>query len=138
MIVQDTSRRAEIGVVEVISIGEAIPLIPVSDYHMNQGVFEPYRTIYHYNVVAIRHNMNWPGTDSPITFAVEGVGQQGPFYGVIQMWGFFQEEECYQFLTDVGERKYQAWDRNGNVEYDTRKGRGLSDAMVRRFSEKID
>lgn len=126
---KDETRREELGIVEIIDIGECIPPYAVSRYGR---VFNQFR------VAASRHNRNWPGTDSPLTFFVEGYGWKDSMYGAIYLWGFFSEQECYDFLTGHGIKEYHAWTTDGRPESELRQRLGFPDAWVRRYVSEAD
>lgn len=82
-----------------------------------------------YRVVATRHDKDWPGTDSPVTFAVERQNHKGQQdYSV----GFFSELECWQYLTRMGWIEVEYPDSDGRMIRDRRKCLGIPDAYVRK------
>lgn len=87
-----------------------------------------------YDVVAMRHNRCWTGTDSPITFAVYEHGIREEFRGIISAVGFLKEEECYDYLTAHGAREYYGRDNDGSVIRNVRQGLGIPHAYVVRHS----
>lgn len=131
---QTTKRGDNLGIVGVIEIGEAIPPKPIE--YIDRGI--TYR-LDKFGVVATPHNRNWPGTDSPITFAVEGYGFKDNFYGVLYMWGFFDEQSCYDFLNGIGPKQYPVYDRFGTPGMcEPRKRLGIPDTYIRRYKESAN
>ena len=135
---QDDSRRDELGIVEVIEIGDAIPPKPLFIDATGKPTMEGAGTLIdRFGVIATRHNRNWPGTDSPVTFAVEGYGWKDRFYGVVFMWGFFDEQSCYDFLNGQGQRQYPVWDQYGTPGMsEPRTLLGIRDAYIRRYKDE--
>lgn len=127
---QDQSRREEIGIVGLIELGKVNPPHAVARY---DRVFEEFR------VVATKHNMNWPGTEQDTLFAVEGYGWHQSSYQVIYMWGFFNETDCYDFLTGQGKKQYPVWDRFGVPGMsEPRERLHFPDSWIRRYAGEAD
>lgn len=84
-------------------------------------------------VVATKHQDNWPGTKSDTTFAVE----KSVRGRTVAAWGFFTEQEAWDFLTNDGKATYNAFDTQGNDNEETRERLGYGDGRVRRFRPDI-
>jgi hypothetical protein len=85
-----------------------------------------------YGVIATKHNKDWPGTGSPVTFAVERYAVQDGALVPVEAWGFFKEEECYLFLTSRGKVKNTVYDRNGEAGISIRQGLKVPEGLVSR------
>lgn len=84
----------------------------------------------HYGVIACRHDRDWPGTASPITFAVEEYRHRNGCYGVVRAWGFHCEENAWHFLTSDGYIRVTTYDLMGRETIDIRLGLGISDGSI--------
>ncbi len=92
-----------------------------------------------YLVVATPLDRPWPGTDRTVTFAVQRLAlSPGGRYESVESWGFFEERDCYRFLTGKNEKFYPVWDLLGNAGMsEARRGRGLPDAAIDRMPEEV-
>ena len=91
----------------------------------------------HYGVIATKHNKVWPGTKSEVTFAVERYQMVNGVERPVETWGFFQEEDCYLFLTSRGRIKIDVWDRDGVKESVLRDGLKVPSGMVSREQYEV-
>jgi hypothetical protein len=129
MIQQDTSRREEMGIVELWQLGEAYLVLPV----MRHG-----RMYHKFMVLATKYNRVWPGHNSDVLFVVEGHGQSENFFGPLALWGFYTEQECYDFLTGYGPKEYHSHDLQGNPISEVRERLNIPDAFITRYKENIN
>ena len=92
-----------------------------------------------YLVVATQLDRPWPGTDRTVTFAVQRLAlSPGGRYESVESWGFFEETDCYLFLTGKKSHRYVVWNLRGDTELtEPRRGRGLPDAAIDRMPEKV-
>lgn len=92
-----------------------------------------------YLVVATPLDRPWPGTDRTVTFAVQRLAlSPGGRYESVESWGFFEENDCYGFLTGKKEKRYKVWNLLGIEEWsEERRGPMLSDAAIDRMPEEV-
>lgn len=92
-----------------------------------------------YLVVATQLDRPWPGTDRTVTFAVQRLHlSAGGRYESVESWGFFEEQDCYKFLTEKKQRRFTVWDLHGKEgPSEWRRGRGLPDAAIDRLPEEV-
>jgi len=86
-----------------------------------------------YLVVATRLDRPWPGTDRDVTFAVQKLHQNPA--GVWEShtsWGFFEERECWEFLTGRDSIRFQVWDLNGVPSIEWRQCLGVPEGATDR------
>lgn len=92
-----------------------------------------------YLVVATQLDRPWPGTDRTVTFAVQRLAlSPGGRYESVESWGYFEEQDCYGFLTGKKGKRYKVWNLLGEEEWtEVRRGRGLPDAAIDRMPEEV-
>lgn len=139
---QDDSRDERLHVVELIELGSAQPPRPILIWHsgkIGSYLVKDYYRCDQFRIVATRYNKPWPGSDSPWTFGVEGYGEKDGFYGVLMMWGFFNEIDCYDFLNGRGKQQYPVWDQYGNPGTSEPRDRlEIMDAYIRKYRNEAE
>lgn len=92
----------------------------------------------HYGVIACRHDREWPGTESAVTFAVEEYQHRNGCYGIVQAWGFFVEADAWNFIASDRMIVITVYDLRGETTTEYRRGLGLGDGAVRVGAAVID
>ena len=92
-----------------------------------------------YLIVATPLDRPWPGTDRTVTFAVQRLAlSPGGRYESVESWGFFEETDCYLFLTGKKSHRYVVWNLRGDTELtEPRRGLALPDAAIDRMPEEV-
>jgi len=91
----------------------------------------------HYGVIASRHDCEWPGAESVVTFAVEEYQYRHGSYGVVRAWGFYDEADAWRFLTSDGHIRLVTYDHQGREVSEVRRGLGVGDGAVSRSVVKL-
>lgn len=90
-----------------------------------------------YTVTASRHNVDWPGTDSAITFAVTRYAPHMGAMTAVEAVGFFSEKDAMSFLTGKREKEYIVYERNGEENTVVRKGWGVPGVYIQKDVPEI-
>jgi len=83
-----------------------------------------------WEIAAIKHDAEWPGTESSVTFGVYRYEMRENVWVMVEGVGFFSETDCYSYLTGAANKKYDIFDGQGNADTVVRKGRRIPASLI--------